>query len=1094
MGTDAEAGQEFWRGVLVAGGSTTIPRWTLNPAPGVVEHEAMVPEHLVEVLRGLDDELTVPLRLVLLAAHAKVLAALSGERDVVTGYLSEAGCRPLPCRLSTESGSWRALLLDTHRVEADLLRHKDFPVDPLRIELGLPWPSFETVFDPSGSTGELNQDTVLWVGFAQRDDGLALRLRYRGDVLDADCAARIAGYHRTALELIAADLDAEHGRQSLLSAEELHFQIEGLAGPLRELPDQRFHELFEQRVRQHPDAVAAVLGDQHWTYRELNTRANRLGRALLARGLRREGVIAVVTERNLDWMASVIAIFKAGGAYLPIEPHFPADRIAKTLRRSECQLVLTERGSTATLEAALESVSGAQSLFIDEMYDEQHAEDDLGIAVGLDQLAYIYFTSGSTGEPKGAMCEQAGMLNHLYAKIEDMGLGEGEVMAQTAPQCFDISLWQLVSALLVGGHTLLVEQDVILDVARFVAKIVDGRVNVVQLVPSYLEVVVSYLESNPHQLPDLHCVSTTGEALKKELTQRWFAVQPGIMVGNAYGLTETSDDVNHEVMDRVPDRDRVPLGPAVRNVYIYVVDEHLAPVPLGAPGEIVFSGICVGRGYVNDPDRTRLAFMDDPIRAGERIYRSGDHGRWLPEGKLEFLGRRDTQVKIRGFRIEIGEIDNALLRIPGVRDGAVVVVERADQSKHLVAFYAAQGPLEVDLLRDRLAESLPEYMVPAAFHWQESLPLTANSKIDTKALVALADQLGVVVQDYDAPITPTEQRLATAWATVLGVPVDQISRDDHFFDLGGSSLSAVRLAVTLKRAVSLRDITRNPILSDLAGLIDGHSEQNHGGAGGSDQRAGLLQPLSVPEGAPVGTLVCFPYAGGNAVNFQPMASALRDSRLAVYAVELPGHDLAAQREPFVPLAQVVDQVVAEIVQRGLTNVLLWGHSAGSVLALEAARRLRERGVSVQRVFLGAQLPGTAVQRRASIAELGGQSNVQIAARLSAGTGYTELGELDAQRGEHVGAAYRHDYVSANSYYADALDNPPVVKLSAPVTVVVAADDPSTAGYPDRHREWELFAEHVELHELADGGHYFLRTRPTEAAQAVLRAAELLAPS
>ena len=186
-------------------------------------------------------------------------------------------------------------------------------------------------------------------------------------------------------------------------------------------------------------------------------------------------------------------------------------------------------------------------------------------------------------------------------------------------------------------------------------------------------------------------------------------------------------------------------------MHVYVVDEHLAPVPLGAPGEIVFSGVCVGRGYVNDPERTRLAFMADPHREGERLYRSGDYGRWRPDGKLEFLGRRDTQVKIRGFRIEIGEIENALLRVPGVRDGAVVVAERADRSKHLVAFYSGQQPLEIDVLRDRLAESLPEYMVPSAFHWRESLPLTANSKIDKKTLTALAGELDVVEEDYDAP-------------------------------------------------------------------------------------------------------------------------------------------------------------------------------------------------------------------------------------------------------------------------------------------------------------------------------------------------------
>jgi amino acid adenylation domain-containing protein len=830
MRMQAEAGREFWRGLLVAGGSTAIPRWTLDPVLGVVEHEAPIPGAVVAAVRRLADEVAVPLGSVLLAAHAKVLAALSGEREVATGYVAVAGRRPLPCRLTTGPGSWRTLLADIHRVESALVVHSDFPVDDLKHELGLTEPSFETVFDPTGAGGDLAEDTVLWVGISRQGGRLVLRLRYQSDVIDADYAARIAGYHLTALALIAADPDAEHGRQSLLSAEEVHFQLDGLAGPRRELPDRRVHELFEQRVEAYPDAVAAVHGDRQWTYREVNARANRLGRALVARGLRREGVVAVVMERNLDWMAAVLAIFKAGGVYLPLEPHFPAGRIATTLSRAGCGLVLTERGSTTTLEAALDTLSrvqtpGIQTLGVDAAYEEDHPDGDLGVDVAPDQLAYIYFTSGSTGEPKGAMCEHAGMLNHLYVKIDDLEIGEGQVVAQTAPQCFDISLWQLVSALLVGGRTLLVEQEVILDVERFVDKIVGGRVAVLQVVPSYLEVVLSYLEQQPRELPDLRCVSVTGEALKKELVQRWFAIQPEIKLVNAYGLTETSDDTNHEVMDRVPDSERVPLGACVNNVHVYVVDEHLSPVPLGAPGLIAFSGVCVGRGYINDPERTRLAFLADPHREGRRLYRGGDYGRWQPEGKLEFLGRRDNQVKIRGFRIEIGEIENALLRVPGVRDGAVVVAERAGQGKRLAAFYSGRRPLEVDVLRDRLGESLPEYMVPSAFHWREGLPLTANGKIDRNTLTALAGELDVVGEDYQAPSTPAEQRLAAAWASVLGLRPDRIGRRDHFFDRGGTSLSAVRLAITLDRAVSFTDVTRHPILADLAGLLDGKFER-----------------------------------------------------------------------------------------------------------------------------------------------------------------------------------------------------------------------------------------------------------------------------
>ena len=569
------------------------------------------------------------------------------------------------------------------------------------------------------------------------------------------------------------------------------------AGPRRALPDRRAHDLFENQARVRPDAIAAVHGDRQLTYRELNARANQLARALVARGVTREAVVGVMTERNLDWLTAVLAIFKAGGAYLPIEPHFPTERIAKMVSRAGAKLVLTQ----PLIEAA---------------YEEGHAASDLGIAVARNQLAYIYFTSGSTGEPKGAMCEHLGFLNHLLAKIDDLIIGEGTVVAQTAPQCFDISLWQLVSALLVGGQTLIVEQETILDAERFLERIVAGRVNVVQVVPSYLEVLVTNLAQRPRELGALRYVVATGEALKKDLVERWFAVEPRIKLVNAYGLTETSDDTNHEIMDRPTAGERVPLGRPINNVRIDVVDEHLSPVALGEPGEIVFSGVCVGRGYINDPERTRSAFLPDPHRPGGRLYRSGDYGRWLPDGKLEFLGRRDSQVKISGFRIEIGEIESALVRLPGVRDGAVVV-----SNKQLIAFYSGAEPLDANALRKRLGEKLPTYMVPAAFHWRESLPLTDNGKTDRNALAALAAELTVAEQEREPPSTPTEQWLAAAWANVLGIPEEQIGRRDRFFDLGGTSLSALQLLIALDRALSFKQLVAHPSLADQAMLIDG---------------------------------------------------------------------------------------------------------------------------------------------------------------------------------------------------------------------------------------------------------------------------------
>lgn len=1078
-----ETDQTYWRGVLDEGGSTTIPRWCQDPG-GVAIGELWVPvpDDLLETLGRIADGLVVPLSSVVLAAHARVLSALAGESDVGTGY-QPAGGRSLPCRLSTEPTSWRGLVLASHRVERDLLNHASFPLESLRRELGRSGPEFETVFAPLGRAAELEEGVVLRVTLSLQEGHPGLLLRYRTGVLDGAAADRTGGYYRRALELMAADPDAAHGRQSLLSEDELAFQLHGLAGRPRELPSRRLHELFEEQARIRPNAVAAVRGDQAWTYREVDDRANQLSRALLARGLGREDVVAVVAERTLDWLAAVLAVFKAGGVYLPIEPHFPPARILSMLSRAGCQLVLAEDGSTTTLDEALGSLPDVQRLTFEKAYAEPHPPGSPEVVVTSDQLAYLYFTSGSTGEPKGALCEHQGMLNHVLAKIEDLEIGAGTVVAQTAPQCFDISLWQLVAALLVGGRTLLVEQEAILDVEQFVDTVVQGRVGVLQVVPSYLEVVLSYLEQHPRALPHLAYVSVTGEAVKKELVQRWFSGQPGTRLVNAYGLTETSDDTNHEVMDRAPEGDRVPLGRPLPNVAVSVVDDHLSPVPLGAPGAIVFSGVCVGRGYINDPERTREAFLTDPHRPGQRLYRAGDFGRWLPDGKLEFLGRRDHQVKISGFRIEIGDIENALLRVPGVGDGAVVVAQRAGQTKQLVAFYSGPRALEDEELRDRLAAALPPYLVPAVYRWHRRLPLTANSKIDRLALTGFAEADDVAPLHADVPQTPTEQRLASAWAGVLGVPVEQVSRRDHFFERGGTSLSAVKLAITLKRAVSLKDLLRFPVLVDLAAFVDGRSEQ----------RADLLQLLQEPIGKPRGVLICFPHAGGNAVSFRPLAQALVGSDLAVYAVELPGHDLAVRAEPFQPLSEVVGRLAAEVVSARLGPVLLWGHSSGAAFALAAARALGECGVDVGRVFFAAQLPGNAPDRRRAVAQLGSRSSSEIGEALAADGGYTELAQLDPSRAAQAGAAYRHDCISAHSYLAELLDNPPAVRLAVPVTVVVAADDASTADARSQYDDLAQLAEQVDLQEVVDGGHFFVRTRPEEAASAVLVGAGLLAP-
>ncbi|MHC1560177.1 amino acid adenylation domain-containing protein [Actinomycetospora sp. C-140] len=841
-----------WRAVL-ASGATAVPRWSRTPgAPGgdAVTTTVAVPADLAAAVSAQAGRLGAVPEALLLAAHARVLAALTAEPEVLAG-VATAG-RTLPARLDTEVGSWRVLVTAaaaalTGLAAADQVADEVGLAQARRDLAGL-WP--ETVLGVGAGDGPVLEDGTVFAIDRPADD--VLRVVHRPGALDVPAAERIAGYHLTALGQLCADPDATPGAAGLVGPEELAFQVDGLAGPVRERPDLPAHEIIRARAAADPDRVAVRHGDRSWTYRELDEVTDRVARAILARGLPPEGIVAVVAERTLDWAASVLGILKAGAAYLPLEPHFPADRIATVLTRADARLVLGERGSTTTLDEALAGLGDAapERLLVDDAVAEEHGDAVPRVDVAGDRLAYLYFTSGSTGEPKGAMCEHAGMVNHLYAKIEDLGITEGTVVTETAPQCFDISLWQLVAPWLVGGTTVLVEQETILDVPSFVDLLARRRVEVAQLVPSYLDVVVSYLEQldvpASEALPALRRIAVTGEAVKKELVARWFSVRPDVAVVNAYGLTETCDDTNHEILTEVPTGERVPLGRAVPNVRVYVVDEALHPVPLGAPGEIVFSGVCVGRGYVNDPERTAKAFVADPLRPGERLYRSGDHGRWLPDGKLDFLGRRDHQVKISGFRIEIGEVENTLLRAPGVRDASVVVAERPGRGKQLVGFYGAAAPVETDVLRATLGASLPAYMVPPVLHHQETLPLTPNGKIDRKALTALAlalDEPDTADAGADAtPLTPTEARVAAVWAPLLGVDESALGRDTHFFDRGGSSLLAVKMAVGLKKAVSLPEIVKHPVLADLAALIDGKAAPVAAAPAEEDEPTVRLEP------------------------------------------------------------------------------------------------------------------------------------------------------------------------------------------------------------------------------------------------------------
>ncbi|GIH25275.1 hypothetical protein Aph01nite_35850 [Acrocarpospora phusangensis] len=750
---------------------TVLPSWR-STAAGTPAARRTLPAGVARLADALD----VPVEQVLLAAHLVVLARLTGQRTVCTRR--DGRCH----RLDLPATSWRELIGIAGELTGQDLADCD------------------AAFGGVARAGL----TLSWTPGT-------LEVRLAPDRFGDDHAERVAGYHLAALSHLVADPDAAHDDADLLDAAERHLQIHDLAGPARELPAKGVAELVAEQAALHPDRLAVRAPSGSWTYAALDTAAAHVAGGLHRAGLAAEDVVAVVMRRDLPWAAAVLGILRAGGVYLPIDPLYPPERIAMLLRRSGCRWVLADDG-VAPLEQALgePGLEGVRRVL-------PCPGDAPPVPVAADRLAYIYFTSGSTGQPKGAMCEHGGMINHLLAKIEDLELGPDDVVVQNAPQCFDISLWQLCAPLLVGGRTLIIGPDDLVDLGKFCTILRAEGASVLQVVPSYLDVLLTEESVRDGDLGMVRCVSVTGEAVSRALVRRWFAAFPGIPLVNAYGATESSDDATHAILRTVPPNELVPVGRPVPNVAVSVLDERRRLVPLGTPGEIVFSGVCVGRGYVNDPERTRESFVPDPLRPGQAMYRTGDIGRWTPGGVLEYLGRRDQQVKIRGMRVEVGEVENRLLAVPGVNSGVVLV--RDDPSGvTLLAFYTGEE-LAPDRVRDTLGAVLPAHMVPAHCLRVADLPLTENGKVDRRALFALADRSLTGVRQ--APATSTERLIAKAWAEVLGRSADQVSTDEDFFAVGGNSLAAVRLVVRLDGLVSLVDITERPVLADLAAVAEG---------------------------------------------------------------------------------------------------------------------------------------------------------------------------------------------------------------------------------------------------------------------------------
>ncbi|HKP47822.1 MAG TPA: amino acid adenylation domain-containing protein, partial [Pyrinomonadaceae bacterium] len=606
--------------------------------------------------------------------------------------------------------------------------------------------------------------------------------------------------------------------------------VSRIFGPrIEQFRNQTFLRLFEEQVRQHPLRTAAISHDGDLNYSELDARANQVARMLRANRASRESIVGICIDRSIDMAIGIVGILKAGAAYLPLDPDYPKDRLAWLLHDSAVSTIVTK----STL-AEMVSDAGARLILLDGGELEEQSKEKFDANPQSDDLAYVIYTSGSTGEPKGVEIEHGNLANYLLALQHEIQLTAADRYLHTASISFSSSRRQLLLPLSQGATVVIANSEERKDPLALFEMIKRNDVSVMDAVPSFWRTCTDLLLSldtiTRARLLDnrLRLMLSASEPLLSDIPDTWKnRFNHAAEHIHMFGQTETAGIVcTYRVRERnSSDVAMVPIGKPIANTDIYILDEDKQLAPLGTPGELYIGGAGVGRGYLKRPDISAHKFIIHSFE-GEppvRLYRTGDFARLTGAGVIEFSGRQDSQVKLRGFRIELGEIEAALVRHPDVKECAVIIRNAASGTKELVAYFVGRetSPAASDL-RSFLAKRLPDYMVPATFVELKALPLTANGKIDKRALPEPTKVRADASTAYDPPSTATEKRVANIWETVLGIR--SIGMRDNFFELGGHSLLAIQVIARLnseyKRVVPLRTLFDHPTVAELSASLD----------------------------------------------------------------------------------------------------------------------------------------------------------------------------------------------------------------------------------------------------------------------------------
>jgi amino acid adenylation domain-containing protein len=818
---------DYWRERL----SGRLPVLELTgdrPRPAVQSYRGAVwrgllPTAEYEAVKRLSRQEGVTPFMTLLAAFNTLLMRYSGQADQIIGVgVANRGRQELEGLIGffvntlalrvdlSGNPSFRELLGRTKDVTLGAYAHQDVPIERLMDELDLDRalshsPLFQAMLffqnfpqeqaQLSGLTltgvdfdtvnqGTARTDLALFAG--ETDEGLGLFFEYASDLFDEATIAAFARHLRQLLRSAVEDPNRRIGELEILAGDERRQLLQQWNDSARDVPvDRPLHALFEAQAARTPDAIAVEYAGTQLTYAQLDAQADALAHALAARGARPGALVGLFVERSPQMLVAMLGVLKAGAAYVPLDPGFPAERLTFMLEDAAVQCVVTQRDLLPQLPA-----SSASAVLIEDALAAP-ATARVNSDVGPEDLAYVIFTSGSTGRPKGVQIPHRAVVNFLAAVAREPGLDANDTLCAVTTLSFDIAVLELLLPLTTGARVVIADRATASDGAALAALLDSSAATVMQATPATWRML---LDAGWRGRRGLRILSG-GEALPRELAQR--LLECGAQLWNLYGPTETT--VWSTVERVATGEESISIGRPLANTQIYIVDAHLQPVPAGVPGELLIGGLGVARGYLARPELTAEKFIPDPFGAhpGARLYRTGDLARWRRDGRLEVIGRIDHQVKLRGFRIELGEIECVLGEHAAVHQAVVICREDRPGDQRLVAYVVANPgatPTQAEL-RAFARERLPEYMVPALCVVLESLPLTPNGKVDRRALPAPDVE---AADDYVAPRTGEEEAMAQLWAEVLGR--ERVGIHDNFFDLGGHSLLATQLIARVQKS------------------------------------------------------------------------------------------------------------------------------------------------------------------------------------------------------------------------------------------------------------------------------------------------------